>query len=219
MNRRDIIEICRTTLYTAVISDTLDSLGRLNQSVGNEIAAIRDGDVLAGFVRTGLYMPIYHDDPTVDVYGKEIRLIDSLQEGDVPVLTCNSRRIAPWGELLTTRAKKLGATGCVTDGCVRDVRVIVAMDFPVFSRGRSPVDTKYRGKMMWADVPVEFCGVAVAPGDLVVADMDGVVFVPAALVAEVIARSREKVEAENVVRAGLHAGMPLAELFEKHGIL
>ena len=219
MNRREIIELCRSKLYTAVIADTLDTFGRLNQSVGNEIAAIRDGDVLAGFARTGLYMPIYHDDETVDVYGEEIRLVDSLQEGDVPVLTCNSRRIAPWGELLTTRAMKLGATGCITDGCVRDTRVIATMGFPVFSRGRNPVDTKYRGKMMWSDVPVEFCGVTVTTGDLVVADMDGVVFVPAALMGEVIAKSREKVEAENTMRDGLNAGLPLAELFQKHGVL
>ena len=219
MDRREIIELCRRTLYTAVIADTLDTFGRRNQAVGNEIAAVRDGDALAGFVRTGLYMPIYHDDEAVDVYGEEIRLVDSLQAGDVPVLVCNSRRIAPWGELLTTRARKLGATGCITDGCIRDVRRIAAMDFPVFARGRSPVDTRYRGKMMWADVPVEFCGVAVSPGDLVVADMDGIVFVPAALVGKVVAQARAKVEAEDTMRAGLEAGEPLAALFARHGIL
>lgn len=219
MDRPDVIELCQSRLYTAVIADTLDSVGYRNQCVDDRVRAIRDGDRLAGFVRTGLYMPIYHDDATVDVYGEEIRLIDSLKEGDVPLLTCNSRRIAPWGELLTTRARKLGASGCITDGCVRDVRLVAEMAFPVFSRGRSPVDTKYRGKMMWADAPVEFCGVAVASGDLVVADMDGIVFVPAALIDEVLQKAREKVEAEDTVRAGLEAGVPLGELFEKHGIL
>lgn len=165
-------------------------------------------------------MPIYHDDETVNVYENEIRLIDDLKPDDVAVLACNGNlNIAPWGELVTTRAKYLKATGCITDGGVRDAETIRNIGFPVFSGGTNPVDTKYRGKMMWWDVPAKIGGVTVNSGDLVVADQDGVVFVPAEIMAETIARSLKKVLAENIVRQKLLEGVSLAEVFASHGIL
>ena len=96
----------------------------------------------------GDYLPIYHDDELVKVYEKELKLIDSLQPDEVPVLICHGlKHIAPWGELLSTRDRYLQAAGCLTDGSVRDVRVIREMKFPVFTGGITSVDTKYRGKL------------------------------------------------------------------------
>ena len=72
---------------------------------------------------------------------------------------------APWGELLTTAAKARDAAGCVTDGLVRDVRLIREMRFPVFSGGIGPLDSKGRGVVMAIGVPVECGGVPTRPGD------------------------------------------------------
>jgi regulator of RNase E activity RraA len=74
-------------------------------------------------------------------------------------------RIAPWGELLSTAAAADTASGCVTDGLVRDVRTIRAIGFPVFHGGIGPLDSKGRGKMVERDVPV-LCGRARATGRL-----------------------------------------------------
>ena len=97
--------------------------------------------------------------------------------------------------------------------------MIRQMGFPVFSAGRNPVDTKYRGKMMWADVPAIVQGVSVNSGDLIMADMDGIVVVPAKLVDEVVHKALEKVRAESTVRQELASGATLVEVFERHGIL
>ena len=66
----------------------------------------------------------------MNVYEHELKLIDSLKPDEVPVLICHGlKHIAPWGELLSTRAEYLKAGGCITDGSVRDVRMIREMGF------------------------------------------------------------------------------------------
>ncbi len=220
MDGKDLLRLCRDELYSAVVADTLDTLGLHNQTLAPCLSAIDEEMRISGFARVGIYMPIFHDDPQVNVYEHEIRLIDDLRTGEVPVLICNMNlQIAPWGELLSTRARYLSAAGCITDGCVRDVGRIREMGFPVFSAGRNPVDTKHRGKLMWADVPGAICGVRINSGDLVIADQDGVVVVPAAEIEPVVEQALVKARAENTARAELAAGASLAEVFKRHGIL
>ncbi len=220
MNRLEILSLCRKELFSAALADALDGQGWHNQAVAPGLAPLREEMRIVGFARVGIYMPIYHDDENVNVYENEIRLIDDLKKDDVAVLACNGNlNISPWGELVSTRARYLGAAGCITDGCVRDVKSICEIGFAVFSGGRNPVDTKYRGKMMWWDVPCEIGGVMVNSGDLVMADHDGIVFVPSAIVEETVTRSLEKVRAEDIVRQQLTEGVSLADVFARHGIL
>ena len=207
-------------LYSAVLSDTLDSLGYLNQVLSPGIRPLDDSSVLCGWARVGIYLPIYHDDELVKVYENELKLIDSLQPDEVPVLICHGlKHIAPWGELLSTRARYLQAAGCLTDGSVRDVRVIREMKFPVFTGGITPVDTKYRGKLAWYDVPGKIHGVDVESGDLVFGDVDGVVIIPKNLVETVLDQSLQKVSDENMVRKKIVSGESLEKIFADHGIL
>jgi regulator of RNase E activity RraA len=220
VNKIEMLAVCRAELYSAVVSDTLDALGYRNQAMVPGFNPLSEDTMLAGFARTGVYMGIFHDDSDVNVYENEIRLIDSLAEGDVVVLGCSDNlRITPWGELLSTRASYLKAAGCITDGSVRDVRTIKRMGFAVFARGRNPIDTKFRGKMMWQDVPVRMGGVEVNSGDFIIGDLDGVVVIPQAVTAEVIGRALDKVRAENTVRDELRGGASLSAVFEKHQIL
>jgi len=165
-------------------------------------------------------MPIYHDDENINVYEYEIELIDSLLEEEVCVLSCNeNKNIAPWGELLTTRAQYLKAAGCLTDGCIRDSSAIKKMNFPIFSNGTNPVDTKFRGKMMVSDVPALVGGVIINSGDLIFGDQDGLVSIPSNLIDDVVEKSYKKVSQENTVRKELSEGKSLKEVFLKHGIL
>ena len=113
----------------------------------------------------------------------------------------------------------LKAAGCLTDGGVRDARLIQEMAFTVYSGFLSPVDTKYRGKMTWFDVPGEINGVPVHSGDLVFGDLDGVLIVPKDAVREVLSQSVTKVREENVVREKLAGGESLENMFAEHGIL
>jgi len=102
---------------------------------------------------------------------------------------------------------------------VRDVAKMRAMNFPAFARGTCVYDSQNRQRVVDADVPVEIDGVAFAPGDLVIADVDGVVVVPRAVEASVVRRAWEKVHAENRVRDAIKAGMKATTAFETFGVL
>lgn len=214
------LDTIRERLYTAVLSDVLDAVGWTAQAFPPGIRPLDDALVMAGFARTGLYREVHHVEPGENPYELEIALVDDLAADDVVVFGCGgSRRIAPWGELLSTAARVRGAAGCVTDGFVRDVRAIRRLGFPVFHGGIAPLDSKGRGKVAAVDVPIRCADVAVRPGDLVVGDADGVVVVPRAVEEEVVARAFAKVDGEDDTRAELEAGRSLREVFARHGIL
>ena len=215
-----LIGEARSKLYSGVISDVLDSLDNWRHAMGPRIRPLDDRLVLFGRARTGLYMPVYHVEPGTNPYELEIALVDSLGPDDVAVLACpREERIGPWGELLTTAARARGAAGCVTDGMVRDVRLIREMGFPVFSGGIGPLDSRGRGMVMATDVPVECGGVPISPGDWLFGDVDGVVVIPEALAERTVELALKKVLAENTVREELAAGEKLAVVFARHGIL
>jgi len=216
----DYLPGIRQRLYTAVLSDVLDELGHREQAMAPAIRPLDDALVLAGYARTGLYREVHHVDPAENPYRLEIALMDDLALDDVPVFGCGgSTRIAPWGELLTTASRARGAAGCVTDGFVRDIRAIRALRFPVFHGGIAPLDSKGRGVVAAIDVPIRCGGVAIAPGDLVVGDADGVIVVPRAVEARAVARAFEKVASEDRTRDELAAGAKLADVFARHGVL
>jgi regulator of RNase E activity RraA len=161
------------SLYTAVLSDVLDSLGYLHQAMLSFIRPIDPEIPLFARVRTGLFEPRAGERPREHPYNIEIALIDDLKPGDVAVLACGgpTETITPWGELLMTEARARGAAGAVTDGLVRDARTITRIQFPGFHGGFRPLDSKGRGKMVARDTEV-VCGVACRSGDLVFGDQD-----------------------------------------------
>jgi 4-hydroxy-4-methyl-2-oxoglutarate aldolase len=208
-------------LYSAVLSDVLDSLGVADRAMRPFVRPLDESVVLFGRARTGVYAPVYHAAPAHNPYEVEIALVDDLHPGDVTVLACQgpTDRIAPWGELLTTAAVQRGSAGCVTDGLIRDTKRIRAMHFPVFHGGIGPLDTRGRAEMHARDVPVECGGVRVETGDLVFGDADGVVVLPQAIAGEALTRAMAKVSAEEHTRDNLLAGRSLREVFELYGVL
>jgi len=219
-NDPGFLQEIRQSLYTAVLSDVLDELGFRDQAMPPSIRPLDEELTLAGFARTGLYREVFHAAAGENPYELEIALIDDLKPDDVAVFgCCGSRRIAPWGELLSTASRARGASGCVTDGFVRDVRAIRALRFPVFHGGIAPLDSKGRGKVVEIDTPIRCGGVAVAPGDLVFGDADGVIVVPRAVEDEALRRALAKVAGENTTRDELAAGAKLADVFARHRVL
>ena len=155
-----------------------------------------------------------------DPYGLEIDAMDSLRAGDVVVHSTDyGGTNAPWGELMSTIAKRKGVAGCVCDSQVRDCVRIIEMGFPVFYAGIRPLDSMGRARVMAYDVPVRCGEVLVNPGDLVYADFDGIVVVPQTVEKEVLAKALEKVGKENQSRADLLAGKSLREVYDKYGVL
>jgi regulator of RNase E activity RraA len=207
-------------LFVSLISDVLDGLGHRDQALPSRIRPLDEETVLFGRARTGNYRDVYEVPTTRNPYELEIALIDDLKPGEVPVLACGtSGRIAPWGGLLTTAARARGATGCLTDGFVRDIRTIRKFGFPVFHGGIGPLDSKGRGEVAEIDIPVNVAGVRVAPGDLVFGDADGVVVIPRAIEHEVFKSAVEKLAGEARTEEALMRGEKLADVFARFGIL
>ena len=214
----DLFTRVETHLYTAVVADSLDELGYHEQAMSEALRPLSLDACFCGWARTIAYADVFYTPP--DPYGKEIEAVDSILPGEVVVIsTGESRRNAPWGELLSTAARARGARGAVVDGLVRDVKKIQQLGFPVFARGIKPVDSKGRGMVVESNLPVCAGGIVVSPGDLIFADYDGVVAVPAAIVGEVVRLACEKVARENKSRAELMEGAFLRDVYRKYGVL
>ena len=119
-------------------------------------------------------------------------LIDSAEAGSVPEIGIGGEANAVWGGLMTAGAHARGLAGAILDGGVRDVTEIRRdYGFPVYSRSVSPGTTLGRFKTLGANVAVTCGGIEVNAGDIIVADIDGVVVVPRALAEEVLRLSQE----------------------------
>jgi len=217
----DDLARAREKLYTPVLSDVLDSLGHPHQAMTPNIRPLDEQLTLIGRARTGAYMAVADAGPEGEnPYELEIKLIDDIKPGEIPVLGCaGNLTIAPWGELLTTATKMRGGVGCVTDGLTRDVRFIREMKFPVFAGGIGPLDSRGRGKMLEIDRPLLCGGVRVHSGDIMFGDVDGVVVIPRAIEEQVFEAAFRKVEGENRSRDELLQGKLLADVYAKYGIL
>jgi 4-hydroxy-4-methyl-2-oxoglutarate aldolase len=214
----DLLEALRTRLYVAVVSDILDRQGLLDQAMSARIRPISPGMRLVGRAHTMLTADIYQR--PANPYEKEIAAVDALKPGDVMVAVTNgSERTCLWGELLSTAARARGATGCVIDGHTRDVARILEMGFPVFCTGFRPVDSSYRSIVVDYGCPVLCGGVLVHPGDVIFADIDGVVVIPSDRLAETVQAALEKVEAESSSRKMLEEGYFLRDVYDRYGVL
>lgn len=205
-------------ITTAILSDALDAIGRRDQVLAGSIRPLVAGMRAAGRAATVEFGPVDHD--VEQPYDEIMAFIDGLEPGSVAVVaTGPTERSGHWGELFSAAARGRRAAGVVCDGYIRDASKIEQLGFPAFAVGTRPIDFRGRMEVTGRDTPVECGCVQVAPGDLVLADDDGVVVVPQEAEQEVLERATEKAQRESTVLSELLDGATLRDVWNRHGVL
>ena len=212
------LDAIRQHLNSAVISDCLDALGLRSQCLGSGICPLEPDHVIAGYAFPVRIERV--DTVPPHPFRGLVAALDAIGPDEVFVTpTGRATDIAVWGELLSTACKRRGAAGAVTDGLIRDIRAIRRLGFPVAAAGAIPYDSMGRHEVVAHRVPATIDGVHITPGDLMVADVDGVVVVPAQHAAQVVRAALEKRAAEHEFRAAVADGMGATAAFAKFGVL
>ncbi len=215
---RALPDLVETRLTAAVVSDILDDLGHRDHTLDPAIRPLHRGVIVAGWANP--FLVAEAGEIPADPYTGEIAALDGIAPGDVVLVAAGgSARAAVWGELFSTAARARGARGALLDGYCRDERRITGMGYPVWCRGLLPLDCKGRLAVTGWRQPAVVGGLLVRPGDLVVADVDGVVVVPAALAEETVRRGLEKTAKEDGLRDALERGSTLRAAYDRFGVL
>jgi 4-hydroxy-4-methyl-2-oxoglutarate aldolase len=205
-------------LTAPILSDSLDALGARQQVMVREVLPLVAGSRVVGRARCVQFAPTAADSD--DPYGRAMDFIDALTPGSVAVIATGSDpRTAYWGELFSAAAMGHGAAGAICDGPVRDSPKVRQLGFPVFACGTRPIDFRARMRIVAVGEPVHCGGVLVAQGDLVLADDDGVVIVPAGVESEVLRLAIGRASAERTVLTELISGAGLREVWERWHVL
>ena len=223
---KQLFDIARKELFTALVGDVLDKMGYQHQFLAPTIKPLRQDMVTIGRAMPVLEADVFtektegtHNPLMNKPFGIMFEALDSLQPDEVYICSGSSPRYALWGGLMSTRAIKLGAAGAVVDGYSRDTPEILHLNFPTFSMGGYAQDQGPRGKVIDYRLPIEFNGILVNPGDIVFGDLDGVIIVPKETVNDAFEAAIEKARGEKLVKRALEEGMSTVEAFAKFGIM
>ncbi|WP_423458465.1 RraA family protein [Ottowia sp. VDI28] len=140
------------------------------------------------------------------------RALRLAQPGDVLVVVCQSETsAAQWGDVATRYAMHKGLAGVVVQGCVRDVDVVASLGFPVWATNVWPIHAE-KSKGGAVNMPVVCADVLVRPGDLIVADGDGVIAIARQDAQAVVAAAKAKMRKEDEIAAAILDGQALFDL-------
>ncbi|MEW1758366.1 ferritin-like domain-containing protein [Streptomyces cyaneofuscatus] len=212
----DIVEKL-STAYTGALTDILDGLGYVKQSLS--------GNFLFPNPETRMVGPVYPvectPNPLAVSHGKSARglfeMLSSVPAGHITVVQMNGIDASIFGDLSITALQARGAAGALIDGGARDIHTVHGMGFPVISRFVRPQGFIQRGDWVsWGKEPVHIEGVRIAPGDYLVADASGVVIVPQEVAAKVADEAVAVATKERALRDAVRSGMSPLEAFERY---
>lgn len=225
-NDSQLFEKIKENLSTALLGDVMDEMGLQNQFLSPCFRPLAKHMRIAGrampVLEADYAMPTsgHSNGPLGDkAFGMMFEALDCLQENEVYIASGSSPAYALWGGLMSTRAQHLKAAGAILNGYSRDKSEILELNFPVFSRGSYAQDQKVRGKVLDYRIPIVIDGVKVTPGDLIVADEEGVIIIPASVEQEAVGLALEKKFTENKVREAIAMGMGAVEAWNRFGVM
>jgi 4-hydroxy-4-methyl-2-oxoglutarate aldolase len=203
-------------LDSCACSDAMDQLGI--SGVARGLRGLTVGRRMTGPVITVLLGPVSETGRSARHLGTAA--IEAARPGDVIVVAANGRvDAAGWGGVLSVAAAVRKVGGVIVDGACRDVDECAALDLPVYALAAVPATARGRHAEVAWNTPVQIAGICVTPGDLVVADGSGVVFLPAAEAGAIVAAA-ERIAAREIamasrLRAGEAASVVLSADYEQ----
>jgi len=205
-------------IYTAAITDVMDEMGLQRQTLPAAIQPLVPDMRAAGYAFTARGRArksgLRERDATLRQF---LAMLGAVPADSVLVLAANDNVAAHFGELSAEWLRSRRVRGAVIDGATRDAAYIGRIRFPTFVRYRTPQDSVPRWRVSDWGQPVTIGGVRIALGDVIVADLDGVVVVPRRAAYEVLGRCEKLVGTENKVRTAVKRGMLPLAAYEKFG--
>ena len=205
---------------TSNVADVLDQMGHLDYGLSASFLPYpASAGKLAGWAYTirGQMVPY---EGTGDA--AKMQACAGISRDEVSVWSGDGEGICYFGELIALGMQERGSVGALVDGGIRDVRRLGEHGYTCYARYRTPVQSIGRWKVTGAQERVYVAGatvsrVAIDPGDFILADDDGAIVIPAAIVDAVLTRAEELTATEVRIRAELAGGLSLAEALEKFG--
>lgn len=205
-------------IYVPAILDVMEERGYRRQALPPGLVPVAPGQKICGPAFPYRYIPFECWDrdqvipPILDAYA-------AAPPGSVLVADAGVEppHAAIFGELSAATCRKAGLKGAIINGGLRDGAYVESTGFPVWYRYRTPIDVVGRYRIDAVGGPVQIGGVRIEAGDQVVADLDGVVVVPAAIAEEVAAAAELCVSEEAAIRERIAAGERAAKLYDELG--
>ncbi|MDH2424023.1 ribonuclease activity regulator RraA [Sphaerisporangium sp. TRM90804] len=209
----EVIEALRR-VSTATVTTQLFARGLRNAFLAGLRPLNPASTRMVGEAFTLRHIPAREDLDVLDVFSDydhpQRRAVESVGPGQVLVMDCRGQtRAACIGGILATRMLRRGAAGLVTDGAVRDSPFFAQLELPAFAAGVCATTNLARHHAVDLQVPIGCAEVPVYPGDVIVADAEGVVCVPRQMAAEVARKALEQERMEEFIQREVEAGAPL----------
>ncbi|QPC94454.1 RraA family protein [Mesorhizobium sp. INR15] len=225
-NDAELFRLLETELFVAVVGDVMDTIGLQHQFLPPVFKPVDEKTRLIGRAMPVLETDIFASEggapknPVMSkAFGLMFEALDDLKPGEIYVASGSSPRYALWGELMSTRARILGARGALLNGFARDIDGIRALDFPCFCTGYYAQDQGVRGKVIDYRCALEIGGVRIEPGTLLFGDKEGVLVIPRDAEQEVVRLAIEKVRGEKRVAKAIQNGMSAVDAYRTFGIM
>jgi regulator of RNase E activity RraA len=199
-------------LATTNMADALDKVGIRGAVIGirpmYDCPKILGRAVTIKITAAGMMKSKYH---------LGVRAIDAAQPGDVIVIDNRGDLYNNcWGEILSMGAKMKGVSGVVVDGAARDIDACKEFEFPVYARGTVPITARGRIMEESFNEVVRIGDIQVRPGDIVMADINGVVIIQVERLEEVLEAAEEILKKEEAMVTELRKGVPILEVDQKY---
>ena len=202
-------------LYTGAISDVLREFCLLDQALPGHLRPLRDSDVVAGIAFT------VKSAPNVKITGEmtfRVEMLDQMGDDMFVVWdTSNDEKATLWGGVMTATAYGKGVKAACIDGGIRDTKQILEKPFPVYYKHRIPNGSLGRCLIEHYQIPIKIGDVVIRPGDVLFADLDGVVCVPRDIAYEVLVRAEEIRANEKVIFGWVAEGQSIHQITDKGG--